>query len=216
MARPLRRTWTWHFDTPPETIWPVLADTARFNEAAGLPNHEIEETPRPDGSVEYVARARKGPLPLEWEEQPVNWVWERWFEHCRTFRRGPLASICATFTLEPDGTGSRGEYRIEATPANALGWLLLRTGFFIAAGRNFGRLATNARDYAKGARETPFDYSPPTLSAAGQARLAQVVARIEGTPYGHGLAGRMRGWTRSSRGSRTPLTATAWPAALPS
>ena len=24
MARPLRRTWTWHFDTPPETIWPAL------------------------------------------------------------------------------------------------------------------------------------------------------------------------------------------------
>ncbi len=30
------RTWTWHFDSPAEKIWPVLADTARFNEAARL------------------------------------------------------------------------------------------------------------------------------------------------------------------------------------
>ncbi len=191
MARPLKRTWTWQFDTPPETIWPVLADTARFNEAAGLPNHEIEETPRPDGSVEYVARARKGPFPLEWEEQPVNWVWERWFEHCRTFRRGPLASLCATFTIEPDGAGSRGTYTIEAAPANALGWLLLRTGFFIAAGRNFGRLAASARDFAKGTRDTAFDFTPPAMSAARRSRLAQIVARIEDTPHGHGLAGRI-------------------------
>jgi class 3 adenylate cyclase len=31
-----RRTCTWHFDSPAEKIWPVLADSARFNEAARL------------------------------------------------------------------------------------------------------------------------------------------------------------------------------------
>ncbi|MCP4329207.1 MAG: hypothetical protein GY791_12305 [Alphaproteobacteria bacterium] len=191
MARALKQTWTWHFDTPPETVWPILADTARFNEAAGLPNHEIEETPRADGSVEYVARARKGPFNLVWEEKPVNWVWERWFEHCRSFRQGPLDYLCATFTLYPDGAGSRGEYTVEAAPANLLGMLILRTGFFIAAGKNFGALAAAARDFAKGARGTAFDYQAPRLDAARRARLAQIVARIEDTPYGHGLAARI-------------------------
>ena len=30
------RTRSWHFDSPAEKIWPVPADTARFNEAARL------------------------------------------------------------------------------------------------------------------------------------------------------------------------------------
>ena len=45
------KTWIWHFDSPLEAIWPVLSDTARFNEAAALPRHQIIETPREAGSV---------------------------------------------------------------------------------------------------------------------------------------------------------------------
>ena len=30
-----RATWTWTFDLPPGELWPVLADTNRFNEALG-------------------------------------------------------------------------------------------------------------------------------------------------------------------------------------
>ena len=44
-------SWTWHFDRPPADIWPLLADTARVNEAAKLPKHAITEIPQPDGSV---------------------------------------------------------------------------------------------------------------------------------------------------------------------
>ena len=68
------RTWNRRFASPPEAIWPLLADTARYNEAAGLPKHEIEERPRADGSVEYLGRARMGPFRLEWRDGPANWV----------------------------------------------------------------------------------------------------------------------------------------------
>ena len=86
MPRLLSRTWTWHFDSPAERIWPLLADTARYNEAAGLPRHEIEEQPQPDGSVRYLGRAKIGPLRLEWRDIPVSWVSDRWFEHPRAGR----------------------------------------------------------------------------------------------------------------------------------
>src|SRR6187455_428979 len=97
MGRMRSRTFEWRFDQPAAAIWPLLADTARFNEAAHLPRHEIEEIPQADGSVLYLGRLRRGPLRLEWQEMPVNWVYGQWFEHCRQFRRGPLASLCATF-----------------------------------------------------------------------------------------------------------------------
>ena len=135
------RTWIWRFEAPPEKIWPLLADTARFNEAAGLPKHEIEEQPRPDGSVLYLGRAKMGPFALEWREKPVNWVSEQWFEHCRAFRKGPLKSLCATFVLEPRGGGAEGRYTVTAEPANLLGRALLAGGLLESTGRTFGQLA---------------------------------------------------------------------------
>jgi hypothetical protein len=33
--RTVEREWEWEFTAAPEALWPVLADTARYNEAAG-------------------------------------------------------------------------------------------------------------------------------------------------------------------------------------
>ncbi len=185
------KTWIWHFDSPPEAIWPVLSDTARFNEAADLPRHTIIETPREDGSVEFLARARIGPFPLEWEEQPVNWVDRQWFEHCRVFRNGPLEYLCATLRLFPEPGGCRCEYTVDVAPRNLLGRLLLATGFFVRIGRTFEPLADSAREFARGARDTEFDFKSPRLTPGARDRAADMVARIEATPHGHGLAARL-------------------------
>ena len=40
-----RTTWTWHFDLPPERLWPVLADTNRFNEAMAALSKAIDLSP---------------------------------------------------------------------------------------------------------------------------------------------------------------------------
>ncbi len=194
MAKPHSRSWVWNFDSPPALIWPLLADTARFNEAADLPNHEIEERPRPDGSVQYLARTRKGPFQLEWEERPVNWVANQWFEHCRDFRQGPLLTLCARFRIEPEGEGSRAVYSLEASARGLLGEIMLRTAFFKSAAETFGRLAATANDCAAGRRETAFDYAPPAASPQAQARLEAAVAAIEDSGHGHGLAGRLAAW----------------------
>jgi len=62
MSRARQATWEWRFAEPPERLWPALADTARFNEAAELPRHRIEEVLQQDGSVIYIGRAKLGPL----------------------------------------------------------------------------------------------------------------------------------------------------------
>ena len=191
MARTFSRTFHWQFDSPVDAVWPILADTARFNEAAGLPDHDVTETPRPDGSVEYVARGRMGPVDLEWEEIPVNWVWGRWFEHIRVFRKGPIARLSARLEFTPDGDGCRAAYTLAAEPANALGWLVLSTRFFSGTEKNFGKLAADARDYAAGRRDDPFDHPAPSLAPGAVPRLDEQVARIEDSGFGHGLAKRL-------------------------
>lgn len=72
MATVHSRTFVWKFEQSPERMWAALADTARFNEASGLPKHEIEEIPQPDGSLRFFATAKMGPFDLAWEEVPVE------------------------------------------------------------------------------------------------------------------------------------------------
>jgi class 3 adenylate cyclase len=191
MDKRRHRTWVWHFDAPPDEIWPIMADTARFNEAAALPKHEIEEIPQADGSVLYLGRLKRGPFTLQWREKPVNWVHAQWFEHCREFGNGPFRSLCATFELAPDGTGSRGVYRLAVAPANLLGTALLAGGFFSNAGRTFAKLAAEANQFARGMRAEPFDHPVPAASPEASRRVDAMVAAIDATPNGHRLARRL-------------------------
>ncbi len=188
-SRARRQSWAWRFDQPPPAVWPLLADTARFNEAAGLPKYQVEEVPQPDGSVRFLARSRRGPFDMVWEERPFNWVSDRWFEHCRDFRTGPLARLCARFELRAEGDGAVGTYEIEVAPRGLLGALIVGSGALLrSAGKSFGKLAAEARAFVAGAREQPFDYAPPPVSPETRRRVDKLVAEIEATPNGHGHA----------------------------
>lgn len=191
MGKAKRRTWVWHFDRPPAEIWPLMADTARFNEAARLPKHEIEEQAQPDGSVLYMGRLKRGPVTLVWREKPVNWVSDQWFEHCREFRGGPFSSLCATLELVPEGAVTRAIYTLEVEPANLLGKALLHAGFFANAGKTFSKLADQANQFALGLREEPFEHPVPEVNAEAAKRVDAAVRAIEATPNGGGLARRL-------------------------
>jgi len=191
MAQAQTRSWTWDFDHPPAVVWPLMADTARLNEASGLPLHEIVETPQPDGSVVATGSARMGWVDLKWREIPVNWIAGQWLEHDRVFDRGPLKFLGAEMRLEATPGGSRLTYRITATPANWLGRLILRTGFFPSAERNYGRMMASANAFAKGESQQIFPFTAPEVSPELRQRLDQMVAAIEAGPHGHGLARRL-------------------------
>ena len=184
MAKSHSRTFVWEFEAPPEEVWPFLADTARFNEAAGLPNHVIEDRPQTDGSVDFRGRARMGPFELAWREQPTNWIAEQWFEHCRIFERGPLARLCAVLRLSPTPEGCRAEYSVEASAKGLLGEALLRHGFFRSTGRSFGRQAAHLGAFLKGRQAMPFDYAAAPVTEAVRARVDAIVARLEESEHG--------------------------------
>jgi class 3 adenylate cyclase len=172
VQRVASRHWTWHFEQPPERIWPALADTARFNEAAELPKHVMREEPQPDGSVRYRGAAKVGPFRLAWRELPVEWVTNQRFRHARLFERGPLKSLTATLVLSPEGGGCRADYTLEVEPSGLLGRAVLAGGFFASAGRTFARLVEQVRDFAAGRRAEPYAYAPAKLAAGGEGRLA--------------------------------------------
>src|SRR5882724_9825177 len=101
MSRVERRTWQWRYDEPPAALWPLLSDTARLNEAAKLPQYQVEDIPQPDGSVLHLARAKFAGMAVEWEEPPYEWVLNRSFRHTRVFRKGPLKRFGPRLELTP-------------------------------------------------------------------------------------------------------------------
>lgn len=198
-AKPESRTWVWRFDHPPDRVWPILADTARWNEAAELPKHQTTDVLQEDGSVHYFAAMKVGPFTVRWREIPIEWVTEKRFRHCREFLNGPFHSLCASLEMVADGDGSRVDYTLEIIPANILGRLMIRFGFMDRTEKTFARLTESVAAHLSGAAELPYEVKPPRLPAGANRRMAAMIEAIEQTPYGHGLARRLADHLRKAQ-----------------
>ncbi|WP_428247711.1 adenylate/guanylate cyclase domain-containing protein [Ferrovibrio sp.] len=188
MQPPGQSVWVWHLPAPPEALWPLLSDTARFNEAAGTPRYSVSETPRPDGSVLRQAEADYKGIKVRWEERPYEWVAGQSFRHERHFENGPLRQLGVAVALEPEAGGSRITYRLHAVPRGLLGHLLLLTGFIRKSGASIEAMLRQAAAHALGQRPLPFDYTPPPPPAGAAERLQGLTAALASGGYAHGLA----------------------------
>ena len=189
----MRRTWTWTFDLPPDQIWPVLADTNRFNEALGLPPYALEETPQPNRTVVRRGRGKAAGFMLEWEEKPYEWVSGRHFRQSRVFTKGPFRRFGPVFDLEPHGKGgSRVTYALEWEPLSMVGRV---SGARLAtrAGENVSKRVLEAVAFLSGdhTRLTPFVLPEPVLPQGARERATAMAREIDRSPYGNGLGARL-------------------------
>ena len=181
------RTWTWNVDLPPQDLWPVLADTNRFNEAMGLPPYALEETPQPDGTVRRRGRGKAAGFTLEWEEKPYEWITGRWFRVSRVFSKGPFRRFGPVFELSEDGKGgSVVSYGLEWEPLSLTGRLFGRKLAEKAGGAVEKRIL-EAVGFLKGERPSMFELPPPELPAGARERAVAMAAEIDRSPYGNGL-----------------------------
>ena len=187
----MRRIWSWTFDLPPEELWPVLADTNRFNEAMGLPPYALEETPQPNGTVLRRGKGKAAGFTLEWEEKPYEWIHGRHFRQAREFSKGPFRRFGPVFDLEPDGAGgSRVSYALEWEPLTLMGRLF---GKRLAeqAGAAVGKRILEAVAFAKGECPTFFELPAPELPEGARERAGALAGEVDRSPYGNGLGGRL-------------------------
>src|ERR1041385_2274408 len=90
----------WQFDlqSSPEQLWPLVADTNRFNRDTGVPEFEAGREAKG-----FTHRLRLSPfgIPVEWDEQPFEWVRPQRFGVVRRYTKGPVAELRVLAELTP-------------------------------------------------------------------------------------------------------------------
>jgi class 3 adenylate cyclase len=142
--------WTFDFRASPEKIWPFVADTNRFNRDTGVPKLDVDDAGRQMRNARRRVRFSIYGMPIEWEEQPFEWVRPVRFGLERIYNKGPMARMRALAELTPaaDG-GTKFTYDLWATPRNLIGLIaipaqirLITAPRFRAAFKRYDKLAT--------------------------------------------------------------------------
>src|SRR6185295_14809355 len=114
----------WEFDlkSSPESLWPFVADTNRFNRDTGVPKLDVEQSRKPLRNARRKVRLSIYGMDVEWEEQPFEWIRPVRFGIERVYSKGPMARMRALAELTPNPNGGTTvTYEVRATPRNLIG-----------------------------------------------------------------------------------------------
>jgi class 3 adenylate cyclase len=114
--------WVFDLKSSPESLWPFVADTNRFNRDTGVPKIDVERSRNPLRNARRKVRLSIYGMDVEWEEQPFEWIRPIKFGIERVYSKGPMARMRALAELTPkDGGGTTVTYEVRATPRNLIG-----------------------------------------------------------------------------------------------
>lgn len=170
-------------------LWEIISDTPRWSEASGLPKYQVSEQLQADGRVKVLGKLEIIGITFTWEELPVNWVAERWFEQRRIFQGGPLSSMTTVATLEDLGDTSRVDLELRLETRNLLGTFLAKR--MAATFEDKIRILLTSADQLIKAEKPGLFISTYEPAESSLKRAAKLRGEIDATPYGHGLTGRL-------------------------
>ena len=142
-------------ESSPEQLWPLVSDTNRFNRDAGVPS--VERLGVGDNARRRLRLTRLG-VPVEWEEEPFEWVRPQRFSVMRRYITGPIESMLTSATFEPRPGGGTRLYDVRACPRNLLGRIAIPFQIGLVSRRRF---ADVFRRYDAAARRD--DAVPPEV-----------------------------------------------------
>src|SRR3989442_12731626 len=131
MLREFHYRWQFDLESSSEQLWPLLADTNRFNRDTGVPS--VETVGQGKGFARRLRLSTFG-IPIEWEEQPFEWVRPQRFGVVRSYTKGPVAELRVLAQLTPfeavgndsssqqkQSSGTKLVYEVWARPKNMIG-----------------------------------------------------------------------------------------------
>lgn len=176
MSGELYSCWQWQLKSPPQALWPYVANTDRFNRDTALPAIRQVTGDR----LSNARRRLKFRLPLlniVWEEEPFEWSYPTQFGVVRNYLRGPLRQMRTLTRLEslPDG-GTHLIYETWVQPRNIfgrLGWPLIA----LVSEQRFGKVFADYDDMALSS-QMPIKQQSGHFAPGGRARLELIGQKL--------------------------------------
>jgi class 3 adenylate cyclase len=136
--REYHKRWEFDLKSSPERLWPFIADTNRFNRDTGVPQIEIDSAEKRLRNARRKVRLSIYGLPVEWEEQPFEWIKPSRFGVERVYSKGPLARLKMRAQLLPrDDGGTHLIYELWSTPRNLPGAVAIPMQINLVVARRF-------------------------------------------------------------------------------
>jgi class 3 adenylate cyclase len=172
--RELRFHWRHELDASPDALWPLVADTDRFNRDTGVPPVEVLGT---EANARRRLRLKRLGVPIEWEEEPFEWVRPERFGVVRRYPRGPLVEMRVQARLEERaGGGTRLDYEVRVRPRNPVGFLAAAVQIGLLSRLRFARVFRDYDHRTVTSASTP----PARLAPGGAERLRLGAERLRG------------------------------------
>jgi class 3 adenylate cyclase len=171
--------WEYDLKASPERLWEFVADTNRFNRDTSVPEIKVDRPARRLRNARRRVRLSVLGMPVEWEEQPFEWVRPLRFGVVRSYSKGPIAELKALALLSVKAAGgTKLTYEVWVTPKSFLGVLAVPIQIGLIAGRRF-RAAFKKYDELAQIEVSPAEMHPAIeLSSASESRLAAIKERL--------------------------------------
>ena len=177
-----RYEFSWTLAATTKDLWPLVADTDRFNRAIGLPaptySYEHKSTRR-----KIFAEAKFNGMKVRWREHPFQWIQGRAMSVLREFEEGPFEWVTSTVKLSPliDGK-THLEHLFQVKPRGLMGKLVTPFQFNVMTKRSldkvYRRLERIANDRSCGFACDVSFAKPPKLTSDQQNRLNKRIDKL--------------------------------------
>lgn len=188
MGREFHYRWEFDLRSSPEQLWPLVADTNRFNRDTGVPS--VEAVGAASENARRRMRLTTFGVPIEWEEQPFEWVRPQRFGVVRRYFKGPIEELRVQAELTPvesgadqgDGgsrrTGTKLTYEVRARAKNFLGALAIPVQIGLISARRFARAFREYDQMAVGETAATPPAADVEFSPGGRSRLLELGERL--------------------------------------
>lgn len=167
--------WEYELKSSPEELWPLVADTNRFNRDAGVP--EVEALGL-SGNARRLRLTKFG-VAVEWEEQPFEWIRPYRFGVIRRYTKGPVSEMRVEAELhERAEGGTKLIYQVWAQPRNILGRAAIPVQVGVLSKRSFGEIFRRYDGEIKDGQPPLYQSSPAKFAQGGEARLRVLTERL--------------------------------------
>ncbi|RPJ00127.1 MAG: hypothetical protein EHM39_05350, partial [Chloroflexi bacterium] len=167
--------WQWRLRSDPETLWPLVTNTNRFDRDSGTPRMTAVRLSGDDRLTNARAWVRLPALgiPLEYVQEPFEWTYPHRFGVTRRYTAGPLAELRTLAELfpQPDG-GTLLHYHVWMRARNLAGLVAVPLVGPLVFQRTFGR---SFRDYDQMA----ISGQPPYIASADVKFMSGGKKRLE-------------------------------------